>query len=194
MRKPWVIFGILTLSLESTSCLRQKPQARVFAAPAPRVRVKPPADVVPSLPDAPEIAPDEASLTPPQVPGVVLETLDIPEAPKRVARRPVVPVTPANPPVAPPRETPVPPRLAQIFTPEQLRENMRTLDETLEKVARELAIVEGKNLTAEQKVTAERIRTFRKQAEQVREQDPLTAVSLARRADLLAKDLLEHLP
>jgi len=64
----------------------------------------------------------------------------------------------------------------------------------LDRVARELAIVEGKNLTADQKETAERIRTFRKQAEQAREQDLLTAVSLARRADLLAKDLLERLP
>jgi isocitrate lyase len=64
----------------------------------------------------------------------------------------------------------------------------------LERVNRELATVEGKNLTPEQKEIAERIRTFRKQAEQAREQDLLTAVSLARRADLLAKDLLEHLP
>jgi len=54
--------------------------------------------------------------------------------------------------------------------------------------------VEGKNLTADQKATAERIRTFRKQAEQAREQDLMTAVILARRADLLAKDLLERLP
>jgi hypothetical protein len=150
--------------------------------------------VVPSLPDAPEIAPDEASLIPPQVPGIVVETLDIPEAPKRVARRPVIPVTPIKPPVTPVQETPVSPRLAQIFTAEQVRENTRTLDETLNRVARELAIVEGKNLTADQKETVERVRTFRKQAEQVREQDLPTAVGLARRADLLAKDLLEHLP
>jgi hypothetical protein len=61
-------------------------------------------------------------------------------------------------------------------------------------VNRALVIVEAKNLTPEQKEMAERIRTFRKQAEQAREQDLLTAVSLARRADLLAKDLLERLP
>jgi hypothetical protein len=193
MRKPWVIFGILSLSLESTSCLRQRPQARVFAAPAPRARIIVP-DVLPSLSDAPEIAVDEASITPPQVPGIVPDTLEGPEAPKRVARRPVTPVTPIRPTPAPTTDTPVPPRLAQMFTPEQLRENRRTLDETLDRVARELAIVEGKNLTPDQKETAERIRTFRKQAEQAREQDLLTAVSLARRADLLAKDLLERLP
>jgi len=89
---------------------------------------------------------------------------------------------------------PVAPKLAQMFTPEERRENTRTLDESLDRVNRALLIVEGKNLTADQKEIAERIRTFRKQAEQAREQDLLTAVSLARRADLLAKDLLERLP
>jgi len=81
-----------------------------------------------------------------------------------------------------------------MFTPEELRDNTRTLEESLDRVNRALAIVEGKNLTADQKETAERIRTFRKQAEQAREQGLLTAVSLAKRADLLAKDLLERLP
>jgi len=72
---------------------------------------------------------------------------------------------------------------------------VRTLDETMERVNRNLAILEGKNLTPEQKEEVERIRTYKKQAEQAREQDLLlTAVSLARRADLLAKDLLERLP
>ena len=81
-----------------------------------------------------------------------------------------------------------------MFTPDEVREKTRTLEESLDRVNHALAVVERKNLTPEQRDTAERIRTFRKQAEQAREQDLLTAVSLARRADLLAKDLLEHLP
>ena len=52
----------------------------------------------------------------------------------------------------------------------------------------------GKNLTPEQKDIADRARTYLTQAEQAREQDLVTAVNLARRADLLAKDLLERLP
>jgi hypoxanthine-guanine phosphoribosyltransferase len=55
-------------------------------------------------------------------------------------------------------------------------------------------VVEAKNLTAEQKDIVERIKTFRKQAEQAKEEDLLTAVSLAKRADLFAKDLLQRLP
>ncbi len=42
--------------------------------------------------------------------------------------------------------------------------------------------------------SANRIRTFQKQAEQAREQDLVTAVSLARRAEVLAQDLVGRLP
>jgi hypothetical protein len=196
MRKPRVIFGIMALSLASTSCLRQqRTQARVFTPPPvrPRIVVQ---DEPSSLPTAPQIPADLASLAPPQLPEITPDKVEVPEAPKRVARRPAPVVTPVRPPstgpVAP--ETPVAPRLGQMLTPEELRENNKVFDESLDRVNRALAVVEGKNLSAPQKEIADRIRTFRKQAEQVREQDLLTAVSLARRADLLAKDLLEHLP
>jgi hypothetical protein len=193
MRKPRMIFGIVALSLASTSCWRQKVQARVFTPPP--VRPGPPAPDAPEpLPDPPQIPVDAASVAPPGLLQLPPETLEMPDAPKRVARRPVAPAPPkpaANGPQAPEPPTP---RLAQMFTVEERRENTRVLEETLERVNRELATVEGKNLTPAQKEIAERIRTFRKQAEQAREQDLLTAVSLARRADLLAKDLLEHLP
>ena len=79
-------------------------------------------------------------------------------------------------------------------TPEQAREYNQALAESFARVDTALARLEGKPLTAEQSETADRIRTFRRQAEQAREQDLVTAVSLARRADLLAKDLLGRLP
>jgi hypothetical protein len=196
MRKSRMIYGIFALSLASTSCLRPKTPPRAFTPPPARTwpEVK---EGVPQLPDAPQIAADTASIGAPQLPSMTPETMpEVPEAPKRVARRPVAPVTPPKPAVAgnAPQETPAAPRLAQLLTPEEQRENTRTLDESLERVNRTLAIVEGKNLTADQKETVLRIRTFRKQAEQAREQDLMTAVILARRADLLAKDLLERLP
>jgi hypothetical protein len=188
MRKSRMMFGIFALSLASTSCLRQKTQARVFTPPPPRAQPSIPAPA--SLPDAPQVATQQ---TPPQIVEPTPQTTgEIPDAPKRVARRPVTPAAP-KPPVSVAPEA-VSPKLGQMFTPGELRENTRELDETLNRVSRALAEVERKNLTAEQKEIAERIRTFRKQAEQAREQDLLTAVSLARRADLLAKDLLERLP
>ena len=194
MRKTRLMFGIFALSLASTSCLRQKTQARVFTPPPARARPQP-VDASPELPEAPQIA-DQASIVPPPLPENPDLTGAIPDAPKREARRPAAPVAPATRPAAtgPAAPAAVAPRLAQMLTPEEQRENVKALDESLDRVNRNLLILEGKNLTADQKETAERIRTFRKQAEQAREQDLLTAVSLARRADLLAKDLLERLP
>ena len=87
-----------------------------------------------------------------------------------------------------------PPKLGQIFTPEQRQGYTQALAESFARVDSALARLEGKRLTADQSETADRIRTFRRQAEQAREQDLVTAVSLARRADLLAKDLLGRLP
>jgi hypothetical protein len=195
MRNSRMIFGIFALTLASTSCLRQKTQARAFTPPPTRPYGTVP-DAPPSLPEAPQIAADQASILPPLLPQMSPETMpEVPEAPKRVARRPTLPVTPPKPTGTAPSETPVaPPRLAQMLTPTELRDNTRTLDEYLTSANRILTIVEGKNLTAEQKETVLRIRTLLKQAEQVREQELLTAVSLAKRADLFAKDLLEHLP
>jgi hypothetical protein len=86
------------------------------------------------------------------------------------------------------------PRLGQVFTADQLREYNRALDESLDRVKRVMGTVAGKNLNPELTQMVSRIQTFQKQAEQAREQDLVTAVNLARRADLLAKDLLERLP
>jgi len=191
MRKPREILGILLLSLASTSCWWHKTQARAFTPPP--VRPSPPAPADATLPEPPPVAVDAASIVPPGLLDMQEITIELPDAPKRAVRRPTV-VAPPKPVVTVAPESPAPPRLAQMFTPEELRENTRALEESLDRVNRALAIVEGKNLTTEQKEIAERIRTFRKQAEQAREQDLLTAVSLARRADLLAKDLLERLP
>ncbi len=196
MRKSRMIYGIFALSLASTSCLRQKTQPRAFTPPPARAwpTVQ---DTVAELPDAPQIVGDEASLGAPQFPSLTPETMpEVPEAPKRITRRITPPIAPPKPPATgtPPQEAPTPPRLAQLYTPEERRENTRTLDESLDRVNRTLAIVEAKNLTADQKEIVLRIRTYRKQAEQAREQDLMTAVILARRADLLAKDLLERLP
>lgn len=193
MRPSPLIVGILTLA--STSCVfRPKAPPRVFIPPQPRPAASVEAKAG-SLPDVPQIPPDPALIQPPQLPDLVIENLpEMPEAARRTVHR-AAPVAPPKPP-APETATPepAPPRLAQMITPEQVRESTKTLDDSLASVNRILSIVEGKNLTPAQKETAERIRGYKKQAEQAREQDLLTAVSLARRADLLAKDLLERLP
>lgn len=117
-----------------------------------------------------------------------------PPARKPAPRRPVVATAPPKPAAAPQPEASPSPRLGQLFTPDQQREYNRTLDESLERVKRALAVVSAKPLSPEQSEIANKIRTFQKQAEQAREQDLLTAVTLAKRADVLARDLLERVP
>jgi len=51
-----------------------------------------------------------------------------------------------------------------------------------------------KNLSAEQRDTVQTITAFQKQAVQAREEDLVTAVNYAKRADVLAKELLARLP
>jgi hypothetical protein len=81
-----------------------------------------------------------------------------------------------------------------MFTPEQSRALNKEFDDALVRVNRALEMIGKKNLTADERDKAEQITTFQKQAVQAREQDLANAVNLARRADLLAKDLLERLP
>jgi hypothetical protein len=187
---------LLGLSLGSSSCFFKKTKAaRVFVPPPSKPQ--PPIDSkVPELPPAPEIDTAADSTVELQLPSGV--PANLPPAgppPAAPARRPAAPARVATPQLAPmPEPVPTQPRLGQIFTAEQLREYNRTLDDSLNGVKTALAKVAGKNLTPELSEILSRVQTFQKQAEQARESDLVTAVNLARRADLLAQDLIKRLP
>ena len=183
---------LLVLSLGSTSCWFRKP---------PRAFVPPPAQpkpvivaVPPEVPAPPEIDANATPTLPSDLPSTMPSAP--PPPPAAPPRRPATAAAPRTtpPPPAPQPETPPLPKIGQIFTAAQLREYNQTLDQSLERVRRALTIAAGKNLNPDQSEIVNRIRTFQKQAEQAREQDLVTAVNLARRADLLARDLLERLP
>ncbi len=186
MHRSHLIWIVLALSLGTQGCWFRKNKPRVFVPPPVQVRpVSLPPQ--PELPEPPGFDVKIATQRPEFVPD--LPTLPPPPAPPK---RPVI-AAPKAPP--PPQLEPLPtPRLGQIFTAEQLREYNRTLDDSLERVRRTLAVIAGKSLNAEQTEAANRIRTFLRQAEQTREQDLVTAASLARRADVLAQDLAARLP
>jgi len=184
---------ILAISLGTTACRFQKrPAPRVFVPPlrAKRATV---AIAQPEVPPPPEI---NIEIEPP--------SLDLPAnlpsaaapPPTPVPRRTPPPVRATAPPPAaiPPEPPPAAPRLGQIFTADQLRTYNRELEESLDRVKKVLGTVAGKNLNSEQTQMVRRIQTFQRQAEQAREQDLVTAVNLARRADLLAQDLVKRLP
>jgi len=184
---------ILVLELGTTSCwFEKRTTARVFVPPPPVARPNV-ASVVPEIPPAPEIELDSEM---PQIEGLPESLPPAVGPPPPAPRRTPPPARATVPPpaVIPPEPQPTPPRLGQIFTAEQLREYNRSLDESLDRVKRLLGSVAGKSLTPELAQIVGRIQTFQKQAEQAREQDLVTAVNLARRADLLAQDLVKRLP
>jgi hypothetical protein len=163
--------------------------ARVFVPPPSTVRpfVLPPS---PRLPDPPEL---QARTEAEDPPNAFSEIPMLPPPPAPVRRPPTIAAPkPAPPPVA---VEPAPsPRLGQIFTADQLRDYNRAFDDSLARVRTTLAVAAGRKLTPQQTGIVARIRTFMMQAEQARQQDLVTAVGFARRADLLAQDLSASLP
>jgi len=189
---------LLALSTGSTSCFFRKPRPRVFVAPPPAPRPPIPTQV-PEVSGPGEVNTIDAAgaaVEPPrrELGDVNVDFPRLPAPPE--PRRPPVVATPKPPPPPPPVQEPPPPqlRLGQVFTAEQVREYNRSLDESLERVRNVLGSLAGKRLNPEQTEVVNRIRTFQNQAEQARDQDLVTAVSLARRADLLAQDLIGRLP
>ena len=68
------------------------------------------------------------------------------------------------------------------------------IDQSLVKVRAALALVEGKNLSADLTTVANNARAAMMNAEQTRVQDPVTAVNLAKRAESFAAALVQRLP
>ncbi len=79
-----------------------------------------------------------------------------------------------------------------MLTPEQTREYNRTIDESLDRVRKIVATMSRRTLTPDQTEILNRVLVFQRQAEENRAQDLMVAVSLAKRADVLAKDLQDR--
>ncbi len=183
----------LSAMLSTSGCLFQKKPPGAYVPPpvrppAPVALKQPPliADPVPEVEIAVVELPDSGPAIMPSLPPPVAQ-------PAPVRPRPPAPQPPK--PAPPPPEAPQTlPRITQILTAQQIRENNQQLDEFLNFVTEALKTAGKKNLTADQRDIVERITAFQKQAVQAREDDLVTAVNYARRADFLAIDLLKHLP
>jgi len=185
---------VVTASMASSSCFfGHKQPARVFIPPPQPPSTSAAKTPPPDLPAPPPVAASEDASQAPKVPESAVVLTPPPPAPAKRVPKPA-PKAQVTPPPPTPDPSPSVAPMRQIFTPQQLEAYNRSLKESFDRVDGALAKLEGKKLNPGQLQTADRIRTFRKQAEQVREQDLVTAVSLAKRADLLAKDLLGHLP
>jgi hypothetical protein len=86
------------------------------------------------------------------------------------------------------------PKPVQVYTAQERQALIRELEDSLGRVQQALARVQNRRLNADQQSIVNRIKTFQQQALQERNQDLVAAVSLAKRADSLARDLLGRLP
>jgi hypothetical protein len=165
----------------------------VFNPPPPRAQPRTPATAPPQLPEPPEIALDASATIPPDIPTSIPE-LAAPPQPKPQQKKTYA-TTPPKPQAPASSEQTAPPRLGQVFTPEQEREYNRNIDENLDRVKKALTILSRKSLNPDQTEAANRITNFQKQAEQFRDAHDLASADLwARRAATLADDLLTRVP
>lgn len=164
----------------------------------------------PPLPPAPKIqtgtpAPDEPPVNvvvtapPPEPPVKKAPPRRTRRASKKAAEVKIAEAPkPETPKVDPPQGEEAKPnpgavRLGVILSPEERRDLAKRLDSAVDRTKGAVVLIEGKLLTKDQTETLSRIRTFLAQAEQTREEDLAGSVSLAERADLLSRDLLERL-
>jgi hypothetical protein len=201
---PFSMALVLALALFSSGCWFNHHPPAAFTPPPPQAAPVaadperlPDPPVVASIPDLGEQSADSSTatgLSPGLIPNGVAEA-PAPPAPRVPSSRPPVSPPPKPAATAPRPDPQPPPRLGQILSPEQTREYNRTLEESLDRVRKVLAVLTKKNLSADQAEILNRIQVFQKQAEDARvERDLVKAVSLARRADVLAKDLQDHVP
>lgn len=192
----------LILCLGVSGCRKKAPQPPPAPrpVPAPKKPAKPPVLEPPST----EVA-KPAPMPEVKKPPLPVTTQPQPQAPPPVPEKKPAPRTarpagrskPAPPPVetvpqAPPAETPPAeaPKLGEVLTPQQRQQSVQAFETSRAETRQALAQLEKRSLNKEQAETAARARNFLVQAEGLIETDPRTAAQLAKRAELLAQDLL----
>jgi hypothetical protein len=96
--------------------------------------------------------------------------------------------------VTPPPQPSPPPAFGQILTPQQQSEFRRSYQQSAQFARQTLSQLSGRALSRDQAETANRIRSFLSQADESLTKDLSVAAQLARRAELLARSLLNSLP
>lgn len=186
MRNTTILLCVM-LSVGTGGCsfFGRKKAPAVVTPPAPVPLPRQDPAVVPPRQAEPEMFPQ----TPPS------PTVPVP-APAP-APAPVVPPPPLGrpKPSTPPPVQPAPPKpaLGQILTPQQQAESRKAYQQSAQAARQALARIQGRALTRDQADSANRVRSFLKQADEAQAQDPSAAAQLARRAELLARDLVSGL-
>ena len=164
---------------------------------------RPKAAQTPPLPaptpsETPSTAPNT---TPSSTPAGQISAPNVPKTRTVQQKKPAAPAPmpsqPASTPSLPPAASPAPPtpeaspaQLREILTPQQRAELIRNLDQSLAAARESLSRVAGRPMTRDQAETARLATSFAAQAESARSTDLIVAAQLARRAELLARELV----
>lgn len=107
-------------------------------------------------------------------------------------RAPAAPApAPSAAPARPASAAPI--QLGDMLSPDEQQKLSAAIDASVARANRNLAALSGRTLSSGQRETVNQIRSFLKQAENARSTDLQAARSLAERADLLSRDLLQNL-
>lgn len=186
------ISALLAAMLLATGCgLFPKKQVRTYVPPPVQHPAPPPLKLADGEPPRLELQTAEVDLSS-MAPVIVFTAPPAPPPPVRT--RPPVVTIPKPPPAPAAPESAPPPKIALMLPAEELRNYNRELDSILEQDQKALEALARRNLNADQRDRMAAIRELLGQARQEREQDLVTAVDLARRADTLTKDLLDRQP
>ena len=179
------IFALLAVTALSAGGCKWSRRASAPAPPSPPVSASAPAVSQPA-PPAPVVLP------PTPKPEPAHETA--PPAPPSVPPAQVVhPPKPKSEPALAPAPAGPAPAFGQILTPQQQTELRRSYQHSAQFARQTLSQLSGRALSQDQADTANRIRSFLSQADEAQSKDPSVASQLARRAELLARDLLNSL-
>ena len=184
---------MLILDLAMAGCFSAR---RQFVPPPPRPIIAKPWPQ-PTIEEPPPI---DLPLPPVAVAEVALnEQPEIETPPPKPVqrRRPAAPATPTPAP-APEGEgqpaAPVPaPQLTEILTDDRRKQYEAEFTGSISRAQAAVNRTSNRSLSENQKETVQRINTFVEQAQDARTRDLVTALQLARRADLLGQDLVRSL-
>jgi hypothetical protein len=197
MRREWTqaMLAVALSGMLGGCSLRKKPVPPAPPPLPPAIQPAPPEPVQP-----PGIDPRVGSLPEEEAPGMAEAPLPPapkpPAPPKRRSRRPAAVARPAP---AEPAEVEAPktsepsPQLGEVLTVDRRAELAQSFQTAASEARQDLARLTGRQLSSAQAQSAARIRGFLAQAEGMVETDPRSAAELARRAALLARDLVQSI-
>lgn len=199
----WRISLPLAAVLLTSSCFRHQKQAAPVMIPPP-VIVEVPKQTPKQPAPPPPLPPGQggpAVTLPPQSTAQQV----IPPPPKRnkkknKKRAEEVQAAAATPPVETPPQQQAPaapqaslPQLTQVLGEDQRREFETSIRELLDSARKNLTAVKDRQLSTQQQTMRSQVESFVVQAEETKKTDLVAARSLAQRADLLSKDLVDSI-